>query len=141
MGRLSSTLLLLVIFCMYACDEENIPEGLYDYQVVHLLSSDTSKVWQIANLDQEICDGNYYYVFTNAVDSVAVAEIRWNCDSQSYTDTVALGFAVPSSIGLNFSDSLIFDENEYWEVGTITSKSADLVLFPEGRGVQLISIP
>lgn len=141
MARLSSALLLLVAFCMFACDEDNIPEGLYDYQVVRLLASDTSKVWQLANREPGLCDSIYFYEFTNLLDSVAVAEIRWNCDIQWYADTVALGFAVPSSIGLSFSDSLIFSDDEYWEVRTITSQSLDLIQYPASQSVQLLPNP
>ena len=138
MVRLSSILFFSIT--LLACSDDNFPDGLYDYQVVRLLSNESAKNWQLLNVDPEICDSTYYYEISDMIDSVGVSGIRWNCQNGGYTDTVFFDYAVPSSVGLNFSDSLIFNNQMYWVVDEITSNSLVIRQYPGENSFRLVSL-
>jgi len=138
MVRSSSILFFSTV--LLSCTDDNFPEGLYDYQVVRLLSNETTKTWQLLNTEPESCDSTYYYEMSNQVDSIGVAGIRWNCQSGDYTDTIFIDHATPSSLGLTFSDSLIFDDKTYWIVDEVTSTSLKIRQYPGEHHVRLVSL-
>ncbi len=114
-----------------ACGEENLPPGLYDYQIERLLSAGESKVWmQIVN--SEDCEDSLRLLVERASDSIDIYRLIPGelCD---YQDTSFVGRAEASNLpdGLLFTDSLNFSDGDFWLVESITSKSLTLTINAE----------
>ncbi|MEQ8552778.1 MAG: hypothetical protein RIC06_10905 [Cyclobacteriaceae bacterium] len=114
---------LLVFACIFpllSCQEQDIPIGLYDYQIVRLLASDSAKTWfrsqYVTNGEIQPIDGCADSIYTSFVlherypeDSVYVYEIIPKSDC-SASDTLLLGLMSPSGIDNIFTDSLNFKD-------------------------------
>ena len=124
MEQLNRLLLIISVVLMISCTAEDVPAGLYGYQVTRLMTHDSSKVWQINALEQDICDQAYFYRFDLVEDpvrdSVEFREIRWNCTANGFTDTVYITRGLPSTTGIDFSDSLLWANETSWLITSIT---------------------
>ncbi len=128
-------LVVLVIFpLLFSCQEEDIPVGFYDYQIVRLLASDSAKTWfrtqYITNGEVQSIDGCADSIYTSFVlherypeDSVYVYEIIPKSDC-SASDTLLLGLMSPSRIDNIFTDSLNFKDGpvDFMLLENITSR-------------------
>lgn len=119
-GRLIAFLLILVVI---SCSEENLPAGIYDYQVERLLSSPSgSKSWtQIVN-SSDCADSVFLYV-QSIDDSLDFSRLTYQ-GSCAVFDTTYLGRANASSPSDSdlFTDSLHFQNGDFWLIKTITSE-------------------
>lgn len=121
--------ILTVFFFIFliSCSEEDLPAGLYDYQVERLLSGQSgSKNWaQVVNSDN-CADSVILYVELVTISSTDSIDISNLIKSNNCTalDTIFIGRANASKFtGRSlFSDSLNFSSGDYWIVDQITSE-------------------
>ena len=99
---------------LIACRDDSLPDGLYDYQVTRLMTHDDTKVWQVNDLTPSLCDTAYYYQFDKVGDSIGYRQIRFNCGTNSYSDTVFISMGLPASLGLYFTDSIHWADGRDW---------------------------
>ncbi len=121
------------------CSEEFVPDGLYDYQVSRLLSADSNKLWTVTEIfrDKELqslanCEDSLFLLFTFTDDSLFVQSLSRLCLEVEGFDTLDIGSAVPSSAGLVFTDSLVFEDGEYWIIYEITWENCQLYFEENG---------
>ena len=124
---------ILFTFTLVNCSEEFVPQGLYDYQVSRLLSTDSNILWTVTEItvdDQfqslENCEDSLFLLFTSVDDSLFIQSLTRNCIVNNVFDTVDIGQAAPSSFGIIFSDSLIFRDEKVWFIRVITSENSEL---------------
>ena len=86
---------ILALGSILSCEEDGFPVDLYDYQVEHLLHGGTEKMW---HTDEEGVMG--YLLFESLDDSVNVM-----------------------SITLDFSDSLLFADGNFWLIEEVSAHS------------------
>lgn len=120
--------ILLVIFgiLLLACSEEDLPAGIYDYQVEQLLSAGSEKTWNMV-VNSTNCEDSlklhFELIRNSANDSLDVFELTplANC---SLFDTTLVGRADASRLpgGDLFTDSLNFVAGDYWILRSITSE-------------------
>ena len=142
---------LLILFSvvpfLFSCQEEDIPLGFYDYQIVRLLASDSAKTWfrtqYVENGDGQpinSCEDSLYTSFvlheTYPDDSVYVYEIIPTTDC-SASDTVLLGLMAVSGTDNVFTDSLNFKDGpvDFMLVEYITSRFLKLNYQKEGNSL------
>lgn len=119
---------------LFSCQEQDIPLGLYDYQVVRLLASDSAKTWfrtqYIENGEERPVNTCADSVYTSFVlheihdeDSVYLYEIVPKTDC-SASDTLLLGLFAASSTDNVFTDSLNFKDGpvDFMLLESITSR-------------------
>ena len=132
---------------LFSCQEQDIPLGFYDYQIVRLLAGDSAKTWfrtQYIEDGQErpidTCADSIYTAFvlheTYDDDSVYVYEIIPKPDC-SASDTVLLGLMAASSTDNIFTDSLNFKDGpvDFMLLEHITSQFLKLNYQREGASV------
>lgn len=120
MGQFSKFLVAMAIFvAASSCSDDQLPVGYYDYQVIKLLSRDSSTVWQPRDFDISICLPNVHYLFTKLDDSLEVSSLVFDCSISTFSDTLLIGKAVPSSIADLYSDSLLFADGTFWNITDI----------------------
>lgn len=115
-------LLVFVVFLfLIACSEENLPEGIYDYQVERLLSGGSAKSWDQV-VSSTSCTDSLKLYFELITDSVDISQINPG-NACTFNDTVYLGRANASSFPDNnlFTDSLKFSDGDYWMIRRVTS--------------------
>ncbi len=129
-----SCVIILAAFMM-GCQEENLPIGLYDYQVVRLLASDSAKVWFRTQYVEngavtpiETCRDSIYGSFVlheryPQVDSAYYYEIIPKSDCSAF-DTLIIGKFAASSVSNVFTDSLNFGDGpvDFMIIDNITSR-------------------
>ncbi|WP_421762812.1 hypothetical protein [Ekhidna sp.] len=119
-------LVFALFFAILSCSEEDLPIGLYDYQVERLLSGQSGdKTWMqiVSSTD---CKDSLKLLIESASDSLDIFEIRSALDCN--VDTIYIGKANASKLigGLLFADSLVFSDGTYWIVKQITSDFLDI---------------
>ncbi|MEP1032823.1 hypothetical protein [Ekhidna sp.] len=126
---------ITLFFVIISCAEEQLPEGIYDYQVERLLSGQSgTKTWhQVTNTTN--CVDSIKLVFdlivSTSVDSLDVSMIS-GC-SPSTTNLIGRANASKAMDRQLFSDSLIFADGTIWIVNQLTSKQ--LTLTADGQSV------
>ena len=130
-------LVLVVFLFLIACSEENLPEGIYDYQVERLLTGGSAKTWDQV-VSSTSCTDSVKLYFELITDSVDISQINPG-NACTFNDTVYLGRANASSFPDNnlFTDSLKFSDGDYWIVQRITSEL--LALTGDNNGLEYIS--
>lgn len=138
-GKLLYPLLLVLIFVIN-CSEDFTPEGLYGYQVERLLTNDSNKIWTVTRMmvdNSEIsmtaCADSLFLLLTSDTDSVSVSSLVRDCSTTSELDTTFLGKANTSTIGLVFSDSLLFASGDYWLISNVRPSNCEVRF--EGNGI------
>ena len=119
--------ILASFILFWSCEGDFFPPGLYDYQVERLLTGGDSKVWDLVVDSDDCADsmGLYMVLLSDSEDdSVAISSLvpSANCSSM---DTIFIGNADASRFidRLLFTDSLIFENGDYWLIQSITSSS------------------
>ncbi|SNT25244.1 hypothetical protein SAMN05421640_2963 [Ekhidna lutea] len=119
-GKLLS---VIVFFFVLACSEEDLPGGIYHYQVERLLSGESgTKVWSEVVNSSDCADSvKLYFELVN--DSIDISQINPGATCV-FLDTIYLGRANASKFSESdlFTDSLIFSNGDFWIVKGITSK-------------------
>ena len=120
--------ILLVIFGIFllACTEEDLPAGIYDYQVERLLSAGSEKTWDQVINSMECADSlklHFELVTNTSNDSLDIFELTPTFNCASY-DTTLIGRADASKLvgGDLFTDSLVFSSGDFWIVVQVTSQ-------------------
>lgn len=115
---LSIFLFLLIM----SCSEEELPAGIYDYQVERLLSGTSgSKTWdQVVNSSN--CSDSVRLHVVSVDDSLDFSRLTYQTVCSIF-DTTYLGRANASKAEDRdlFTDSLRFQNGDFWIVKTITS--------------------
>lgn len=119
--------LLLLAFCfgVFSCSEENLPIGIYDYQVERLLSGQTgTQTWSQTGNFADCADSvklMFILVENSVGDSLDISIIK-GCSASS--NAILIGRANASSAEDRniFTDSLIFASGDFWIVNQITSQ-------------------
>ncbi|CAN0032048.1 unnamed protein product [Chrysoparadoxa australica] len=139
--------LVIIIPVLLSCQEDNLPLGFYDYQVVRLLGGDSSKTWfrtqyvengQVAPIST--CADSIYMHFllteNHPKDSVDAFEIIPKSDC-STADTLLLGRFAAASVDNIFTDQLLFAEGpiDLIVVEDITSQFLKLSYERAGVGI------
>jgi len=119
--------LVLLAFLCIACKEDEVPQGLYNYQVERLLSGGTAKTWVLVSTNTdgstatpELCTDSLRLLITSvATDSINITTLtpRLNCatfDSLDLGDANATGDLV-------FTDSINFESGEVWVILNLSS--------------------
>ncbi|WP_420575603.1 hypothetical protein [Ekhidna sp.] len=124
-----SLLVIVLFFSFIACSEEDLPEGLYDYQVERLLTGGSAKTW-----DQVVgstnCTDSLKLYFELVNDSVDISQINPG-SACAFDDTLFLGRANASGFPDNnlFTDSLNFSDGDYWMIRRITSSLLQIEVY------------
>ncbi|WP_370090448.1 hypothetical protein [Ekhidna sp.] len=120
--------ILLAVFGIFllACSEEELPAGIYDYQVERLLSAGSEKTWsEVVNSTNCVDSVKLHFeMVSNATnDSLDVFELIPISNCTSF-DTTLIGRADASRlVGSDlFTDSLIFSTGSFWIVRGVTSQ-------------------
>ncbi|MEO9485386.1 MAG: hypothetical protein ABJG47_18145 [Ekhidna sp.] len=120
---------LLIFLCLVSCSEEDLPDGLYDYQVERLLSGQSgTKMWS-QQVNSTNCSDSVFLLFVSSSDSLDISRIVRSVGCASF-DTTLIGRANAASVeGIDlFSDSLIFSSGSHWIVNGITSQQMQLTM-------------
>lgn len=122
-------LLLLLPILFFSCSEEELPTGLYDYQVERLLSgTDGTKTWsQVVNSTN--CTDSIKLVFDLIVDSSNDSlDVSITSGCAESLSTILIGRASASSEDdqILFTDSLNFADGTYWIVEQVTAEQLRL---------------
>ncbi len=142
-------LILLSVFMLIlaGCQEDDIPLGFYDYQVVRLLTNDSSKTWMRTqyiengqNQPISTCADSLYLYFLIAEntrnDSVDAFEIipKVSCTT---SDTLLLGRFAAASADNIFIDQLLYADGpiDFMQVENITSRFLKLTYERDGAGI------
>lgn len=140
LGAMKRISVVIVVVLVVSCQEDNIPVGLYDYQIVRLLGGDSAKTWfrtqYIENGDLapiSSCQDSIYAVFrihesTQAEDSAYFYEVIPRSDC-SEADTLFFGVFAASSVANVFTDSLNFRDDAptgFMILNSITSRFLSL---------------
>ncbi len=125
-------ILILLSFLVFSnCTEEEVPPGLWHYQVERLLSGGSTKTWtQVVN--STVCTDSVFLLISevnaSSADSLDISAIVRNAACTSY-DTSYVGRAnasFPTDGNILFTDSLIFSDGDFWIVDRITSEFFDV---------------
>ncbi|MEO9873017.1 hypothetical protein [Ekhidna sp.] len=123
-GKLIS---LFVFLFLVSCSEEDLPDGLYDYQVERLLTGESgTKTW-IQIIDSGSCADSVKLqielVENNTGDSLDISRLVSNQTCTSF-ETIYIGRADASFPDgrILFTDSLLFSSGDFWMVDLITSQ-------------------
>jgi len=113
---------IVLFFFVASCSEENVPAGIYDYQVERLLTGPfETKDWGevISSIN---CDDSVKLRFELAGDSIDISQLLYN--SSCGFDITYIGRANASSFPERdlFTDSLIFSDGGFWLVREVTSQ-------------------
>ncbi len=132
---------------IFSCQEQDIPVGFYDYQVVRLLASDSAKTWfrtqYIENGQEQAiisCTDSVYASFVlherHQEDSVYLYEIVPKTDCSS-SDTLLIGLFAASATDNIFTDSLNFKDGtvDFMLLESITSRFLKLNYQREGANI------
>ncbi len=106
-----------------SCSEEELPAGIYDYQVERLLSgSSESKSWNQLVNSSNCADSVILYVEAIG-DSLDFSRLTYQNTCGEF-DTTYIGRANASSEDDRnlFTDSLRFANGDFWLIKTITSE-------------------
>lgn len=106
-----------------SCSEEDLPVGVYDYQVERLLTGQTgSKNWEqvIGSTD---CADSVRLHFELVEDSIDISRFTFNA-SCVMSDPDFIGRANASSFSGSdlFTDSLNFSDGTFWIIRRVTSE-------------------
>lgn len=105
-------LLWMLALCIaLSCQDDEFPLGLYDYQVERLLHGDAEKVWKTNDVGVWS-----YLLFQSIDDSVNVMGI-----SIDFSDTISLGMMKASVKSMLFSDTLLFNDGDFWLIEEVSS--------------------
>lgn len=119
-----------ILLFILSCTSDFFPSGLYDYQVERLLTDGDTKSWFL-RINSENCQDSVRLIMnlvpSTSNDSVSISRLeRWStCNG---FDTTFLGTADASSFSgaLLFTDSLIFNDGNFWIVQEVTSHDLKL---------------
>lgn len=106
-----------------SCSEEDLPAGIYHYQVERLLSgSSGSKIWNEVVNSPNCSDSVMLYV-VSVSDSLDFSRLTYQNNCVAF-DTTYLGRANASKADDRdlFTDSLRFQNGDFWIIKTITSE-------------------
>lgn len=125
--------LFFFIALILACQEDSFPAGLYNYQAERLLSGGDTAKWRLISFREddlfffpaECSDSTQLLISATADDSINVLVLRPLSDCEHF-DTVSLGNANASG-DLLFTDSIVFTDNSYWIIQTLTSTKLEFV--------------
>lgn len=136
-GRL---LVLFLTSVLIACSEEELPAGIYDYQVERLLSGqEEMKAWmQVVN--SQNCTDSMQLIFErveNSIDDSLDVSMISGCSSSGLTTIIGRASASRAIDRDLFTDSLIFASGDVWIVDQITSKQ--LLLSIDDQSVLYVS--
>ena len=96
-----------------SCQDDEFPLALYDYQVERLLHGDAEKVWKTDEVDVWS-----YLLFQSIDDSVNAMGI-----SIDFSDTISLGLMKASAKSMLFSDTLLFNDGDFWLIEEVSSNT------------------
>lgn len=117
--------IILIVFVSISCSEEDLPEGIYDYQIERLLSGQTgSKIWSQVSSNTN-CADSIKLIFTLVADSSNDSldiSLERGCSGSSTTTLIGRADASHITDGVLFTDSLLFTNGNYWIVDEITSE-------------------
>ncbi|MEP1096566.1 MAG: hypothetical protein ABJG78_15730 [Cyclobacteriaceae bacterium] len=121
--------LVLLAFLFIACEEDEVPQGLYNYQVERLLSGGAAKTWVLASTNTDgstttpaLCTDSLRLLITAvATDSINVTTLTPKLNCLTF-DSLDLGDANASG-DLVFTDSIVFDSGEIWIIDEITARN------------------
>ncbi len=121
--------LLLLFSILVSCSEEELPTGLYDYQVERLLSgTEGTKTWsQVVNSTN--CADSIKLVFdlvANSSDDSLDVSISSGCVGSLSTVLIGRASASSEDDQILFTDSLNFADGSYWIVEQVTSEQLRL---------------
>ncbi len=127
-------LAILSVFYLLSCADDEIPGGLFDYQVERLLSEGDTAQWLLTSqiidntrVTPESCnDSTQLFVRIIDGDSINISFLVPNADCSTF-DTTKLGDANASG-DILFTDSILFDSGDYWRIFSITSRNLSLEL-------------
>ena len=120
---MKKVILCLVIVGAVSCQDDNLPPGFYDHQIVRLLAGgnapDSMKSWirtsysvDGVNMPLDNCTDSVRLLFKiiqlAPLDSINCYELTPTSGCNLY-DTVIYGGMTPSSVDNFFTDSLLFD--------------------------------
>lgn len=121
--------LILLILNIVSCSEEELPIGIYDYQVERLLSGETGlKTWSQVVNSTDCTDSvniTFELIANAANDSLDITMIT-GCANSSNTTLLGRASASSPEGGILFTDSLIFDSGDFWIIDQITSEQLSL---------------
>ena len=126
---------------LISCTAEDVPSGLYDYQVVRLMTHDSTKIWKIEGIEEGRCDATYFYQFSVEDDSITYSHIQWNCVRNQYSDTTLINKGIPSSLGIIFTDSINWANGNSWSIRTLTESELEIQDYADGVIIRLIYFP
>ena len=132
-------LVFTFLLALMGCSEEQIPAGIYHYQVERLLSGqDGSKAWMQMVNSANCADSVQlrFELVTGSDDSLDISIVT-GCSSSSVTNSVGRASASKAADRDLFTDSLIFSTGEFWLVSQITSQQ--LYISIDGQSAQYLA--
>ncbi|WP_436517160.1 hypothetical protein [Ekhidna sp. To15] len=121
-GRL---FVLISFLTLLACSEEELPVGIYHYQVERLLSGEEgSKVWMKV-VNSQNCSDSVQLIFElveNTSDDSLDISIISGCPSMNTATIIGRASASKAEDRDLFTDSLIFASGNFWIINQITSQ-------------------
>lgn len=116
---------LVLLIGLIACSDEDLPAGIYDYQVERLLSGQSgSKTWFQVTASTNCADSVklvFDLIENTSNDSLDVSMIT-GCESFNSTNYIGRASASKALGRQLFTDSLIFRSGDFWIIEEITSK-------------------
>ena len=114
-------LIFLTITILFSCQEDNLPLGFYDHQVVRLLAGgnakDSTKTWNrtflsVDGVEMTIQDCQdsirlFFHIVSTTPDSVNCYQLTPGISCSEF-DTLIFGGMMPSATDNIFTDSLLF---------------------------------
>ncbi len=113
MGKYVS-ILFIWVFCV-SCNDD-LPVGLYGYQVQNLLIGDSVKVWQNSS-DQSTLP--QFFKITSDEDNIRV--IGYNQEDDTLFDELGR----ISTFEIFFTDSIVFSETYYWRIKSLRNSNLE----------------
>jgi hypothetical protein len=115
MGRFVSIFFAWIL--LISCNDD-LPVGLYGYQVQNLLVGDSIKVWQ--NLSE---DGNLPQFYTITSDEDDIRVIGYNqVDDTLFDETGRI-----STFEIFFTDSIVFSDSYFWRIKSLRNSNLEFV--------------
>ncbi len=128
---------LVLLVSLISCSEEELPVGLYHYQVERLLSgTGGTKTWLQANNSTNCVDSVklvFALVENSSNDSLDISMISGCTSTASFLGRASASKAVDRDL---FTDSLIFASGDFWIINQVTSQQ--LMMGIDGADYQYI---
>lgn len=105
---------MIWFFCV-SCNDD-LPVGLYGYQVQKLLAGDSVKVWQNSS-DQGVLP-QFFKIISDEED---IRVIGYNQEVDTLFDEIGR----ISTFEIFFTDSIVFSESYYWRIKSLRNSSLE----------------